>query len=441
MKKLLVFIAVLFWAAPALAAKLNNADVITFNPATDGGKYITVHQSATLPQWHFNFGTYLDYARQPLEYADPLGNRRRGIVDDFLIGNFLGAFGWTDWLETGINMPVVFWNTYYNPATPLATVIKDNRYFKLGDLRVEAKARILDIERYHIGLAFVPFVMLPTGDSGSVGNLHYMGNGMWKNFGGKLVFDVDIKNRVFMAVNTGYHAYERTNYDGNTPNAVINDTIELGGGLNVRITDSWAALAEIYSEHVLTGIFKNQLQNPMEFLAGARFTPQKGLIKGLGVTVAGGRGMTTGIGSPDIRAIVGINYRKPKVVKLPPPVEVEVVAEEKIVITQKVHFEFNKAIIRPVSYPILDDVAYLLKINPQIKKVRVEGHTDWIGGDAYNQRLSEKRAGSVRDYLVEKGIAPERLEAVGYGEARPIADNNTTQGRARNRRTEFTVLE
>ncbi|MFH1873717.1 MAG: OmpA family protein [Pseudomonadota bacterium] len=433
MKKLLVLALVLLWTVPAFA-KPKNVDVMNFNPTTDGGKYMTIHQSKTLYQWHFNAGMYTNYAYQPLEYADPTGARRRGIVDAVLSSDFQAAVGFTDWFSAGVNLPVVWFESYYDPSVRAAAVRKQNIKMKLGDARLEMKFRILDIERYHVGLAVVPFMYFPSGSS-----TYFLGNGMWSP-GGKLVFDADIKNRVFLALNAGYRNYKRTVYDANTPNAVINDTLELGGGINVRITDSWAVLGEVYSESVISGLFKNQLQNPAEFLVGGRFTPQK-TAKGLGVTVAGGRGMTTGVGSPDFRILAGVNYTKPKVVELPPPVEVEVVAEEKIVITQKVHFEFNQASIRPVSYPILDDVAHLLEINPQIKKVRVEGHTDWIGSDAYNQQLSERRAQAVRDYLIQKGIAPDRLIAVGYGEMRPIADNNTTKGRARNRRTEFTVLE
>jgi len=155
----------------------------------------------------------------------------------------------------------------------------------------------------------------------------------------------------------------------------------------------------------------------------------------------GGGGITHGIGSPDFRILTGIKYRRLKSPPPPPPVEVEAEVEEKIVITQKIHFEFDRATIRPISYPILDDVASLLQKNQQINLVRIEGHTDWIGSDAYNQKLSEARANSVRQYLIQHGIAPERFVAVGYGEARPIADNNTVQGRARNRRTEFTVMQ
>ncbi|PIR17547.1 MAG: hypothetical protein COV46_03805 [Deltaproteobacteria bacterium CG11_big_fil_rev_8_21_14_0_20_49_13] len=114
---------------------------------------------------------------------------------------------------------------------------------------------------------------------------------------------------------------------------------------------------------------------------------------------------------------------------------------EKIIITQKIHFEFNRSNIRPISFLILDDVAELLKKNPGIKKIEVAGYCDGIGGDAYNIRLSQKRAESVANYLIGKGVDRSRLVAKGYGKSNPIADNNTTEGRAKNRRVEFTVLE
>lgn len=434
MKKLKIVVIIAFavlLALPALA-KPKTADVVNFNPTSDDGKYITVHQSKTLHQWGYSFGMYTDFAYHPLEYADPSGNRRRGIVDQLLMSHFDAAIGFFDFWSMGFDMPMAWWEVYYDPAVRAAAVQKQNKTMKMGDLRVEMKFKILDIDKYHVGLGVVPFFYIPTGSSS-----YFLGNGMWSP-GGKIVFDADIKNRVFVSFNGGYRNYDRTQYDPNTPNATINDTVELGAGVNVRINDQWGVIGEVYSEHVLSGFFKNQLQNPAEFAIAGRWTPSA-RAKGLGVTFGGGRGLDTGIGSPDFRLFAGINYRPPK--KPPPPTPVEVVAEEKIVITQKIHFEFDKAIIRPISYPILDDVAYLLQINPQIRRVRVEGHTDWIGSDAYNQKLSERRAASVRNYLIGKGIAADRLIAVGYGEARPIADNNTTQGRARNRRTEFTVVE
>lgn len=428
-----LFLAVLavFIAGHAHAA--HNADVITINPATDGGKYLTIYQSNTLPQWGWNAGGYIDYGFEPLEYADAAGRRRRGIVDDLLMANIMGAIGWTDWWSTGVNIPVAIWEAFINPNQPAGAATKENLYGKLGDVRFETKFRILNIERYHLGLAVIPFFYFPTGKEST-----FLGNGMWSP-GGIIAFDADIKNRVFLALNVGYRNYAKTRYDANNANAVIDDTLILNGGVNVRINDSWAVLGEVLSEGVLSGYWKNQLQNPAEFLVGGRWTPQT-RAKGLTVSLAGGRGITTGIGSPDLRVLVGVNYRRAEVGP-PPPVAVEAAVEEKIVITQKIHFEFARHNIRPISYPIVDDVAYLLSRNPQIRLVRVEGHTDWIGSDASNQLLSERRANAVRDYLIGKGIEPDRLVSVGYGETRPVADNNTVEGRARNRRTEFTVVQ
>jgi OOP family OmpA-OmpF porin len=79
-----------------------------------------------------------------------------------------------------------------------------------------------------------------------------------------------------------------------------------------------------------------------------------------------------------------------------------------------------------------------LGANPS-SPVTVEGHTDSIGSNQYNQKLSERRANAVRQYLIEKGIASSRIQVIGYGEERPIADNKTAEGRAKNRRAEFQV--
>ena len=90
---------------------------------------------------------------------------------------------------------------------------------------------------------------------------------------------------------------------------------------------------------------------------------------------------------------------------------------------------------------MLDDVAAALKDNAQIKKLRIEGHTDDRGAAASNLRLSQNRADAVRLELIKRGTDPARLEAVGYGEETPIEDNKTAAGRAANRRTEFSIVQ
>ena len=99
-------------------------------------------------------------------------------------------------------------------------------------------------------------------------------------------------------------------------------------------------------------------------------------------------------------------------------------------------FDFNKSTLQPASDAVLQQVADLL-VKGKTLKVEVQGHTDNVGGDAYNQTLSEARARAVVDWLTRHGVAAARLSANGYGKTKPVADNNTDEGRAKNRRVEI----
>ena len=113
--------------------------------------------------------------------------------------------------------------------------------------------------------------------------------------------------------------------------------------------------------------------------------------------------------------------------------------KKQIEIKQKIFFAYNKWDILPKSFNLLSQVGQVLKDFPKMR-VSIEGHTDGDGPDAYNQMLSEKRANSVREYLLGQGIEPERLESVGFGESRPIASNRTARGKETNRRVEFRIV-
>jgi OmpA-OmpF porin, OOP family len=110
-------------------------------------------------------------------------------------------------------------------------------------------------------------------------------------------------------------------------------------------------------------------------------------------------------------------------------------------VLQQVHFQTASATILPDSFPMLQEIALLLKANPDIKRLRIEGHTDNRGNADYNLDLSKRRAASVRQWLTDHGIAADRLESEGYGLTRPVATNDTDAGRAQNRRVEFKILE
>ncbi len=109
-------------------------------------------------------------------------------------------------------------------------------------------------------------------------------------------------------------------------------------------------------------------------------------------------------------------------------------------ILESVYFELNKDVIDPRSYKLLDNVASILQAHPEIEKMRVEGHTDNQGDAGYNTGLSQRRAEAVVKYLAGKGVARERLEAKGFGPTKPIAENTTKEGRAKNRRVEFHLV-
>jgi outer membrane protein OmpA-like peptidoglycan-associated protein len=119
-----------------------------------------------------------------------------------------------------------------------------------------------------------------------------------------------------------------------------------------------------------------------------------------------------------------------------------VLTNDQIEIKQQVNFATDKSTIKKNSFKLLATVAVIMKLHPEITKVRVEGHTDNHGTAEHNMKLSQDRADSVRKHLIEvDGIDAARLESVGYGLTRPIADNKKAKGRAANRRSAFVILQ
>lgn len=101
-------------------------------------------------------------------------------------------------------------------------------------------------------------------------------------------------------------------------------------------------------------------------------------------------------------------------------------------------FDTNSSQIKPRAYTPLNNLASTLSQFDQTRII-IAGHTDSRGSDSYNQRLSERRAYSVRNYLIDQGVGAQRMRAIGYGESRPVASNDTEYGRAKNRRVEITL--
>ena len=117
-----------------------------------------------------------------------------------------------------------------------------------------------------------------------------------------------------------------------------------------------------------------------------------------------------------------------------------IIHKGKLEILDKIYFETAKAVIKPISFPILDAVAGTMKGNPQILLIEVQGHADERGGDDHNMSLTEDRAAAVKQYLVDHGIDPGRLQSHGYGETKPLCNQHNEACWSKNRRVEFVIL-
>ncbi|MBL0182450.1 MAG: OmpA family protein [Chitinophagaceae bacterium] len=136
----------------------------------------------------------------------------------------------------------------------------------------------------------------------------------------------------------------------------------------------------------------------------------------------------------DIPALTGNAYYKN-----PFKIDIQFLPAKSFVL-EDCNFETGKADLLPEAFPVLDElVSYLVR--KEDERIEIGGHTDNVGTAKSNQVLSENRANTVRNYLITKGIDPNRLTAKGYGFTVPVADNKTVEGRAQNRRTEVKILE
>lgn len=397
------------WAAASF-------DSMTFKPATDQGSYLNVEQSQTLGQWGHALGITADYATRSLVLKNAAGTAIQDVVQRQLAVDIAGAIGLTDWLNFGIGFGGVPYQRFVTPGSG----VQDNGA-RIGDIRLNLKAQFVDPEESAIGLAVVPFMTIPTGS-----DAHFTGNGTVTG-GGLVVLDTKrLGERLSFAVNVGGEARKNVVL---APGATqIADQFIYGAAMNILVAKPLELIAEVRGKTPFNNFFVAR-DSQLEVDGAVRF--------GIGenhpfqITAGGGTGLQRGTGSPTIRAFTMLSYRFP--VRASDPV----VIPEEVISTNKIHFAFNKATIRPESFSVIDNILTGIQNRPAIERVRVEGHTDSVGSDQYNQSLSERRAAAVGTYLIQKNYPAEKLTTVGRGEGFPVTDNATLQGRAQNRRVEF----
>jgi len=397
-----------------------------FHPVVDDSDYFTVYSSSTHKRNHFHLGFFLDYAYHPYEVGNPSYDRQTGITDHLLSGNVLGSFGLFDWLSVGGRLPVYFYNNINAPILSRP----DETNFNLGDLELNFKLRLIDAKTHKYGLSFLPYIVLPTANDPSS---DFVGNGTAAG-GGKFIFDFQPSEKFSLAFNVGYEARGKfVDVSGQT----INDHLSMGLGVAYNVMrNKLKIIGETQMETVVSDFFHRRT-TPAEARVGVRYA----INRSMDINAGGGLGYTNGISSPDFRVFTGFTYTRRPIAKVTlkeaPPDEFQI--GDELTLQDKIYFDFDKAKIRDISKPTLDKVAALLKAHPELTKLRVEGHTCNLGTDAYNLRLSQRRANAVVDYLVSQGVDRSRLRAVGYGETKPLVPNTDEPHREQNRRVQIFI--
>lgn len=422
-----------------LAAGAGAFDAQEFSPAVDPEAYFSVYSSRTAPAGRFHVALWYNYAKDPVVADVILGQRpsaQTKIVSDLHTIDMVGSYSLSDQIELGVDVPFSDVKSQLSPPVSETT--------GLDDIRLLGKVQLLDNRASRFGVALVPFVDLPSGEANRLTS-----NGK-TNYGILGVTDF-VHERFRSSLNFGYKVNNKPFSSSDESDEIL---FGLGAGLLAihnqplfgGIFDNAEILAEVFGSTAEQKIFQDEENTPLEGLGGFRLYGPSGFYVTRGI----GKSITQSINGAALRIVASIGYTPPPPPPPPPappaapppppaPLSKVVVTDEQIVTLSPIFFDFDKDTIKPVSYAVLDQVAQVMR-DRSSAVVRVEGHTDSFGTDSYNQQLSERRARSVVRYLIAKGIPGERLEAVGFGESRPIASNDTAQGRAKNRRTEFHIV-
>ncbi len=386
---------------------------MSFRPATDNGNYMSVWDSHILDENNWSLGTTIDYSYRPLQLTTD-GKRETGILDNIIEQHFYSSVGIIkDRLEIGLDVPIGWWLNY-----------RDSNRTALGDTILNAKIGITNIQGTGIGLSILPFISIPTGKSE-----YFFGNGVVST-GLTLITEINPIKNLFVALNLGLLA--KKNYTLRN----IDDASKLTGGIGINFfaTENLNITGDFLFKARLSGIFKEEAETPIEFIAGTKYhIPDTNLIINGGI----GGGLINGAGAPSYRILMGLTYNLSSCSSNKDKDKSTSIKTPFVPTSTLVHFDFNSITIKDKKeLEKLDEIAEV-----QDMDIKIEGNTDNIGSDHINYRISKQRAEAVAKYLNKQGVTISSMVIVGNGNKKPVADNNTKEGRKKNRRVEVKVQE
>lgn len=436
-------------------ANIIGSDLQNFNATTSGLDFVTVQSSETLGPGIFNIGLFANYAVNTLpryESADP----RVSSIDDSIIATDLNfGLGLTSFLDVGVSLPhVVYQSVSY----------ADDSRGEFGDkglteIRGNAKLKLLGERDW--GVAFIVSANFNLTEDNP-----YAGEDAGPTFNFELAADTTL-GPVAIGANLGYRLRDPGTQVAGFPIAPLQDQYLASAAASFLFTSIDTKLIfEVFSAFPVeeTQQVKARQLEGAETLLGIKHD----LTSDLALHIGGGTEIINGNSSADWRVYTGINYtmgfqqeeqfvrpvqkRKKRSKPLPPPPKFIETAPadtgpqepagegDEVFVLRGVNFAFDSASrVLPGTRDILAEVAEHLK-NTGYDRIVIEGHTDSVGTEAYNNTLGQQRASTIRDYLVQKlGIDGQKVEVRTYGETVPVADNGNFQGRQINRRVVFRI--
>jgi outer membrane protein OmpA-like peptidoglycan-associated protein len=425
--------------SPAARANVVGVDAQNFNATTNGLDFVTVQSSKTLTPGIFNVGLFVNHAVNTLPVFKSSAGRRhhRDSVTGADVN--LGVGLMSNW-DLGISVPQILKQTVDSDA-----VRGEFEQTGVTEARLNTKIRLWGGATY--GIAVVGSV-----SQNLIEDNPYVGENPGPSTTGELVGDLGV-GPVAMALNLGYRWRNPGDPVPGFPlepfrNQYIYSAAAsyLLPGLDTKV------IAEIFGSRPAKPVSydADRSQSSAEALLGLKHD----LTTNVALHLGGGTELVHGVASPDWRAYAGVNIafgpvfndepvvkRDPVRVKPAKQAAASTPPAEETFIMSNVMFAFDSSRdVLPGTKKELAELVTYLKRPPAYKRLVIAGHTDSVGTDEYNQKLSQERADTIKLYLVKALKLPaSSIEAIGYGESRPISDNGNYQGRQLNRRVEFTI--
>lgn len=409
-------------------ANIVGAGTQNFNPITNGLDFATVHSSKTLEPGLVNLGAFLNTAVNSLPYIDTGVQSRTDLNDSLTSSDLNFGIGILPRLDVGFSFPALLAQSIDNE-----TGVRGN-FSATGntEIRANAKWRFLEGANYGVATILSTNIQRTRNDpyagnaSGPTINLEFAGDYVWSL-------------RTIAALNVGVRKRSPGTPIAGSFIDPMGDQFIASAAVSYLLEETDTKfIGEVFGAVPLgsQGVNPSRNLTSLEALAGIK----QDLSQELSVHAGAGTELKQGVSSPDWRVYAGLNYTFGPVWKSSTEVRSRGggSGRERFSVGS-ILFEFDSDKMIN-DYPrILAGLVKELK-RASFKKLTIEGHTDSFGRKAYNMDLSQRRANSIKTYLVEKeGIDSAKIEAVGFGPSRPIASNGNYQGRQANRRVEFEV--